>query len=203
MHIHDLASQRGKYGFILADPAWTFATRSNKGKGRSPEQHYSCMTLDEIKALPVAACAAPDCGLGLWTIDTHIPQALEVITAWGFAFKTVLFNWAKLNRNVKMTAPWSEKSFFTGMGYWSRANPEICLFATRGAPKRIHKDVRRLIVAPRREHSRKPDEVHPRIERLLAGPYLEMFARTERPGWDSWGHEVDKFNRAPVHAHSG
>jgi len=79
------------------------------------------------------------------------------------------------------------------MGYWTRANPEQCLLATRGHPKRIGRDVRRWIDAPRREHSRKPDEIYERIERLVDGPYLEMFARQTRDGWDAWGNETDKF----------
>ena len=79
------------------------------------------------------------------------------------------------------------------LGYWTRSNSEICLLATRGQPKRMATDVRQAIIAPRREHSRKPDGIHERIERLVAGPYCELFARQTRPGWDCWGNEVDKF----------
>jgi N6-adenosine-specific RNA methylase IME4 len=79
------------------------------------------------------------------------------------------------------------------MGYWTRANSEVCLLATRGHPKRLNADVRQGIIEPRREHSRKPDCVPGRIERLVAGPYLELFARTRREGWDSWGNQTDKF----------
>jgi N6-adenosine-specific RNA methylase IME4 len=75
-------------------------------------------------------------------------------------------------------------------GYWTRANPEACWLATRGAPKRLHADVRQLIVAPIMEHSRKPDEAYERIERLVEGPYLELYARRPRPGWTSWGNEL-------------
>ena len=80
-----------------------------------------------------------------------------------------------------------------GMGKWTRAEFEQCLFATRGAPKRLNADVRQAIIEPRREHSRKPDCVYGRIERLVAGPYLEMFARVAKPGWDAWGNQVGKF----------
>ena len=79
------------------------------------------------------------------------------------------------------------------LGYWTRSNSEVCLLATRGNPKRIGTNVRQAIIAPRREHSRKPDGIHGRIERLVAGPYLELFARQQRPGWDVWGNEVNKF----------
>jgi N6-adenosine-specific RNA methylase IME4 len=83
-----------------------------------------------------------------------------------------------------------------GLGYWTRANTEPCLLATRGKPKRLNADVRQLIIEPRREHSRKPDCVHSRIERLVAGPYLELFARAPRKGWDVWGNETAKFEAA-------
>ena len=83
---------------------------------------------------------------------------------------------------------------YMGLGYWTRANSEVCLLATRGSPKRLNADVRQGHHCPRREHSRKPEGVHERIERLVVGPYLELFARQRRPGWDCWGNEVDKFN---------
>lgn len=176
--------KRGHYRAILADPPWTYQTYSDKGKDRSPEQHYSCMTLDEIKQLPVQDVAAKDSLLFLWTIDTHIPQALEVMRAWGFSFSTVAFNWVKTNR---------DGSPFTGMGHWTRANPELVLLGKRGSPKRKAADVRRLIMSPRREHSRKPDELHKMIQRLCDGPYLELFARSYRAGWTCCGNELAKF----------
>jgi len=179
--------RRGAYGVIYADPAWLFSVRSPKGEGRSARSHYSVMDLDAIKALPVAELAAPDCVLLMWAIDPMLPQALEVIRAWGFTYKTVGFYWMKTNR---------DGSPFTGMGYWTRANPEQCLLATRGSPKRLARDVARLIVSPRREHSRKPDEVQGRIERLLPGPYVELFARQQRPAWDAWGDQIGKFGCA-------
>ena len=81
----------------------------------------------------------------------------------------------------------SQRDFFTGMGFWTRANPELCLLATRGKPQRRATDVAKLLIAARREHSRKPDETYGRIERLVEGPYLELFARATRPGWDRRG----------------
>jgi N6-adenosine-specific RNA methylase IME4 len=181
------------YRVIYADPPWTFATYSRKGKGRSPEAHYDCMTLSDIKALPVADWAADDCVLLLWTTDPLLEKAFDVIRAWGFTYKTVGFYWAKLNKGGAAMAS-GEKSFFTGLGFWTRANPEPCLLATRGHPKRRSADVRKLVVSPRREHSRKPDEVYDRIAALCEGPYLEMFARSSRPGWDTWGSEAGLFD---------
>ena len=190
---------RGHYGAIFADPPWSFLTRSDKGKDRSPEQHYDCMPLDEIKALPVADVASKDCALFLWTIDTHLPMALEVLDAWGFTYKTRAFTWAKLNRKYFSYDPedqlaHEDRAWFKGMGFWTRANTEDCLLATRGSPKRLSKAVRRLIVSPVREHSRKPSEALQRVEELVSGPYLEMFSRESRPGWDHMGQEVGKFD---------
>jgi N6-adenosine-specific RNA methylase IME4 len=187
------------YRVIYADPPWTFATYSHKGKGRSPEAHYDCMTLADIKALPVADWAADDCVLLLWTTDPLLEKAFDVIRAWGFTYKTVGFYWAKLNKESGGPAL-DEKSFFTGLGFWTRANPEPCLLATRGHPKRRSADVRKLVVSPRREHSRKPDEVYDRIAALCDGPYLEMFARSSRPGWDTWGSEAGLFDAGAVPA---
>ena len=178
------------YRVIYADPPWTFSTYSRKGKGRSAEAHYDCMSLADIKALPVAEWAAADCVLLLWTTDPLLPTALDVLAAWGFTYKTVGFYWAKLNKSADPTI-YRDASFFTGLGFWTRANPEMCLLATRGHPHRRNANVRKLIVSPRREHSRKPDEAYGRIERLCEGPYLEMFARSSRPGWDRWGDESD------------
>lgn len=188
------------YGAIVADPPWSFLTRSDKGKDRSPEQHYNVMSLEDIKALPVRDLAAKDCVLFLWTIDTHMPMALEVIKAWGFEHKTRAFCWAKTNKGADpaLEVPEDPSDYFTGMGFWSRANPEDCLLATRGNPKRQAMDVRRLIVAPRREHSRKPDETLDRVERLVKGPYCELFSRTTRAGWDQMGNETGKFDRRVI-----
>jgi N6-adenosine-specific RNA methylase IME4 len=187
---------RRDYRVILADPPWTFGTWSDKGKGRSAEAHYDTMTLEGIKALPVATWAADDAVLLMWATDPLLDRALEVIRAWGFTYKTVGFYWAKLN--IGRHGPtYSEGDFFTGMGFWTRANPEPCLLATKGHPKRRSGAVKKLVIAPRREHSRKPDEVQERIERLVEGPYLEMFARTTRPGWDAWGLEAGLFDRGP------
>jgi N6-adenosine-specific RNA methylase IME4 len=191
------ASPRPKhYRVIYADPPWTFSTYSRKGKGRSAEAYYDCMSLADIKALPVANWAADDCVLLLWITDPLLQTAFEVIRAWGFTYKTVGFYWAKLNKSADLTA-YRDASFFTGLGFWTRANPELCLLATRGHPHRRRADVRKLIVSPRREHSRKPDQVYQRIEALCEGPYLELFARAPRPGWDRWGAESELGRSGP------
>jgi N6-adenosine-specific RNA methylase IME4 len=171
-----------RFGVIYMDLPWNFKVRSEKGKGRSAERHYPVMTPKQMMELPIRQLAAEDCALFMWVIDTHLPQASKLIEARGFEFKTRAFVWVKTNRK--------SPGYFMGMGFWTRANPEDVWLATRGDPKRLDKGVRRLVVAPVREHSRKPDEVPDRIERLVAGPYLDICARTRRPGWTCWGDEV-------------
>ena len=174
--------QQKRYGLILSDPPWSYATWSDKGKGRSASAWYDTMSLDDICAIPVAEQVADNSVLLMWAIDSMLPHALRVIDSWGFTYKTVGFYWVKTTKQGK---------YFMGMGHWTRTNPEMCLLATRGKPHRKSAAVRKLIVASRREHSRKPDEAYERIEQLVDGPYLEMFARQRHPGWDAWGNEVD------------
>ena len=170
------------YKVIYADPPWYFKSRSEKGEGRNPNQHYDCMELKDIMKLPVKDIADDNCMLLMWCIDPMLDKALEVINAWGFQYKTVGFTWAKTNR--------TNLGFFTGLGYWTRANPEMCLLATKGRPKRKAKDVAQLVVEPRQEHSKKP-LLHKKIEKLVDGPYIELFARKKPfPNWDYWGNEV-------------
>lgn len=201
------------YGAILADPPWQFETWSEKGAGRSPqgqsraaqrqnrpENHYKTMTLAELKALPIGSLAARDCMLFMWFVDPLLPEALELGRAWGFRYRTMAFTWAKLRREGSTRAELHEliwhKLFPIGTGYFTRSNPEGCLLFTRGEPKRKSASVRQLIVAPRREHSRKPDDARKGIQALAHGPYLELFARDAAPGWDAWGDQVGKFEAA-------
>src|SRR6478735_5941061 len=186
-------STRRKYAAILADPPWSFRNWSAKGTGRNAVSHYDCLDFNALAALPVSDLAADNCALFLWATDPLLPKAIALIQSWGFEYKTVAFYWVKLNSKAK-----HEADYFTGLGYWSRANPEQCLLATRGKPSRLAKDVRRLVVEKRREHSRKPDCVRERIERLVAGPYLELFARETKAGWKCWGDQAALFDRGPV-----
>jgi N6-adenosine-specific RNA methylase IME4 len=185
----DAADGRKRYGAILSDPPWHWRARSAKGTGRGAVAHYSVMDFNDLAAMDVAKYAADDCVLFLWATDPMLPKAMELIERWGFVYKTVGFYWAKTTKTG---------SFHTGMGYWSRANVEQCLLATRGKPKRLAKDVRRLLVAPRQEHSRKPAEVRDRIVRLVGGPYLEMFSRESALGWDSLGDQAGLFDGGHV-----
>ena len=166
---------------IYADPPWRY--QNWKGQGVA-ERHYPTMTLEDIKALPVAGLAGKDCVLFLWATCPMLPEALDVIRAWGFTFKTVAFTWIKL-------APKAD-SIYWGLGYWTRSNAEICLLATRGQPRRQAKNVHQVIISHVEEHSKKPDEARRRIVALMGNvPRVELFARQTAPGWDVWGNEVE------------
>jgi len=191
-----------RYCAILADPPWRFRTwdkreaiRTPTGTAVSAAVHYRTMTIEDICALPVGDIAAADCSLFLWITWPNLLDALTLIEAWGFAYKTCAFAWTKAHAGqVEMFQ--DDIADQMGLGYWTRANSEVCLLATRGRPKRVHKDVRQAIIEPRRAHSRKPSCVYQRIERLVDGPYVELFARSRRAGWDAWGNEVGKFREA-------
>lgn len=172
-----------QYQIILADPPWRFATYSAKGQGRSPERHYPTMDLPSICALPVSELAAPDCALFLWATFPMLREALAVIEAWGFVYKTAAFCWVK--QTSRSTA------LHWGMGYWTRSNAELCLLAVRGRPKRRSAGVHQVILSPVEQHSKKPDVVRERIMSLMGDlPRVELFARQTAPGWDTWGNEV-------------
>ena len=189
---------RAHFGCILADPPWAFRTFSgeNMTPHRCAEDHYRTMTFDELCALPVAEVAAKDAALFMWVVGSHLEESLALARAWGFAFKTDAFYWLK-QRLVDA----DQVDLFTGdiaeprmgFGYWTRKQVEPCLLFTRGNPPRLGKGVRQAIIEPRREHSRKPDAQYDRIEALVGGPRLELFARQQRTGWTPWGNQTDKF----------
>lgn len=189
------------FGVVLADPPWRFRTYNEKGRLKcpdwrifegSPARHYETMSIEDIATLPVQDYVAPNAALFMWATWPMLVDALRVVDAWGFEYKTCAFDWMKAHvGQIDMFR--DDGDPLMGTGYWTRANTEPCLLATRGKPKRLHRDVRMGILEPRREHSRKPDCVHDRIERLVAGPYLELFGRSERRGWTVRGDQVGKF----------
>jgi N6-adenosine-specific RNA methylase IME4 len=190
-----LAESGQRFPVIYADPPWPWETWGGAGgKIRSaPDNHYGTSPIEEIKALPVAPLAADDAALLLWCTWPHIAIGthIEVVRAWGFEPKTAAFVW------VKQVSETNDK-LATGMGYFSRSNTEVCLLATKGAPKRLAKDVHQVVLAPVGEHSAKPEEVRRRIERLFAGPYLELFARRPVDGWTVWGNEIPRVDFSPI-----
>lgn len=170
-----------KYGIIYADPPWAYRNKHCEGSALA---HYNTMCLEDICNLPVKEIAAQDCVLFLWTTYPMLPEALRVIEAWGFKYKTIGFAWIKQNRKAD--------SLYMGTGYWTRANSEVCLLAVKGKPKRISASVHSVIVSHIREHSKKPDEARQRIVKLMGDlPRIELFARQKADGWDTWGNEID------------
>lgn len=174
-----------KYNVIYADPPWAFRVWSEKGKERSADKHYSCMTLDDLKQMPVNSITAGDgCALFMWATFPMLREALELIEAWGFEYKTIAFCWVKQNKN--------SDRIFKGMGYYTRSNAEICLLATRGRVlERKSRSVSSVIISHIERHSKKPAETRDRIVELFGDlPRIELFARETTPGWDCWGNEV-------------
>jgi N6-adenosine-specific RNA methylase IME4 len=185
-----------RYGALLADPAWPWKARSQKGTGRGAVSHYNIMTMEEILALDptIQALAADDAVLFLWALNSMLPQALRVIEGWGFEYKTEAFRWVKTTANG---------NFHFGLGYWTRQNTEGCFLATRGHPQRLDKisqdpavirrarSVPELLVSPKRQHDL--------IESLVPGPYVELFSRKSKPGWDvALSPEAGLLDHGPV-----
>lgn len=192
---------KGSAGALLVDPPYHFKRYSEKPSeksvGRAPQDHYKTMSLEEMKALPVADLCAPDCMLFIWSTWPHLLQALALIEAWGFTYKTCAFDWMKADVSTVDLFP-DPKTAIMSMGYYTRSNSEPCLLATRGKPKRKDAGVRMGIIERPREHSRKPSCVHDRIERLVGNiPKVELFSRQRRAGWSCWGNQVEKF-RGPA-----
>lgn len=175
----------GQFGVILADPPWRFRTWTDTNDAKSARRHYELMCLDDICNMPVRSLAARDSALFIWATWPTIFQTQQVIEAWGFRYSGLAWEWFKFN-------PVTGKAAF-GLGYGTRKNLEPCLLALRGNPVLASRSERDWLSAPRREHSRKPDEQYERIEAMYPGPYIELFARSKRAGWASWGHEQDKF----------
>ena len=172
-----------KYQIIYADPPWNSNSQFGRDKKKGNEQHYPLMTLDDICKLPVGGVADDDSVLFLWVVDTQLFDAEKVMMAWGFTYKTVAFTWTKETS--------TGKDHF-GVGMWTRKNPEMCLLATKGKPKRANAGVRQLQRHKVREHSQKPDEIKEEIKKLMGDlPRIELFAREKTEGWDVWGNEVE------------
>lgn len=191
----------GQFGLIYADPAWQYTMYSDKGYEKSPDAHYTCMTIDELQNLrdSIMWAAAPDCVMFMWAVWPMMPQAIDLLKHYGFTYKTG-GDWNKITVHGK-------QSF--GTGYIFRTATEPFIIGTRGQPKiknrrtrnclftgEVPEDLSQLgitISSLRREHSRKPDEMADLLMELFEGRYLEMFARTRRPGWEVAGNETEKF----------
>lgn len=171
-----------KYDLIYADPAWSYDRKV--GQGIADEQ-YNTMSLEEIKKLPIKDLSKDKAVLFLWVTFPMLKEGLEVIEAWGFEYKTLGFNWIKLNNNG---------SVFFGIGHYTKSNSELCLIATKGGGLPIKDNtISQIVMSKRQEHSKKPHEIYKKIE-LLYGEVsrIELFARHKRQGWDTWGNQVPK-----------
>ncbi len=182
----DLPRTSGGFCTILADPPWRFTNRTGKV---APEHkrlgRYGTMSLDEIKALPVAEIAAPNAHLYLWVPNALLPEGLDVMRQWGFRYVTNII-WAKRRKDGGPDG--------RGVGFYFRNVTEILLFGVRGSLRTLAAGRRQvnMIESRKREHSRKPDEQYALIESCSPGPYLEMFARYPQDGWTVWGNEADE-----------
>ena len=175
----------GRFGTILADPPWLFANRTGK---MAPEHkrlfRYQTMTNEEIIALPVKELALPQSHLYLWVPNALVSLGLQVMEAWGFTYKTNMV-WYKVRKDGGPDR--------RGVGFYFRNVTELVLFGVRGSLRTLQPGRRmpNIIISQKREHSRKPDEQYQIIEECSPGPYLELFARHQRPGWTQWGNEID------------
>lgn len=176
----DIFNTDKKYSIIYADPPWDY---NDKGCNGASNNHYMSMKADEICNLPVNQIADKNCILFLWATYPKMQEAMKVIEAWGFTYKTIGFQWIKLNKN--------EIGCYFGLGRWTRGNTEPCLIAVKGKPKRISASVSQLVFAPITRHSEKPPVVRKKIIELIGDlPRIELFARQQADGWDCWGNEV-------------
>ena len=181
---NEQTNQTVNYDIIYADPPWSWANFNNGLSSRDPEQHYKTMSYDEISKMDINSIASKNSVLFMWITFPRLIESLSIIEAWGFTFKTIAFVWVKRNKN--------KGTFFMGGGYYTRSNAEICILATKGKPlKRIDKGISQIIYTPIQKHSKKPDEVRVKIEKLFGKlPRIELFARQRINGWDSIGDEL-------------
>lgn len=180
----DIFTTENKYDIVYADPPWSYKVWSDKGKGRSAESHYPTMQKLDIQRLPIKSIAANNSVLFLWVTAPCLIEGIELITAWGFTYKTVAFTWVKQNKK--------SDGIFMGMGYYTRANGEYCLLATKGKVlERKSHGVSSVVLSHIERHSKKPNEVRDRIVELFGDiPRIELFSRQQVDGWDCWGNEV-------------
>ena len=180
---------KGEYQVILADPPWQYDNYAappgeTHDRARGAQKHYPTMKTEDICALPVHGACAEQTALFMWATWPLIKDAFVVMEAWGFTYKTLAWEWIKLNP--------SSIGVYVGMGNYTRSNPEPCLLAFNGEPLKVQDHaVSSVMMCPIMEHSRKPEAQYHRIQRLYPqASKLELFARRETEGWDVWGNEV-------------
>ena len=184
MSVVNIYNTNKKYNIVYADPPWNYNDkRTGKKMSGGASNHYSTMKLNDIKKLPIGNLTNENCMLFLWATFPNLQEALEVIKAWGFKYKTLGFSWIKTNKK-------NGKPFF-GIGYYTKSNCEVCLIGVKGRPFKESDAISSVVIAPREEHSKKPNEVREKIVTLCGDvPRIELFARQKVNGWDCWGNEV-------------
>jgi len=177
-----------KYQIIYADPAWSYKSKSspnqiNKYSTQKASNNYKSMSINDLRNLPIKDITSDNAMLFLWVTFPLLEDCLSVISPWGFKYKTIAFNWIKLNKNH---TPWF------GMGYYTKSNSEVCLLGIKGKPKVESNFVSSIILNEREKHSKKPSIVRNKIVELCGDvPRIELFARNKTEGWDVWGNEVE------------
>jgi site-specific DNA-methyltransferase (adenine-specific) len=176
-----------KYNIIYADPPWSYGDKL-KHWGGGANSHYDTMKLSEIKEMNISEISEKNCILFLWATFPNLQEGLDVIKSWGFEYKTLGFSWIKTNKRNK-------KPFF-GIGHYTKSNCEVCLIGVKGKPKIIDNSISSVLISPRENHSKKPDIVKKKIVSLCGDlPRIELFARNNTPGWDSWGNDPKLENK--------
>lgn len=166
-----------KYSTIMADPPWNINQQGKRGAA----SHYDLMTFDDIKNMPVADLCNENAHLWLWVTNGLLKEGIEVMEAWGFTLRSP-FYWIKPR---------------LGLGNYLRNASETILFGTRGKAPIQFKAQPNWLFAPLQDHSHKPEEQYAIIERCSPGPYLELFARRNQPGWEAWGNQIDSDIKIP------
>jgi N6-adenosine-specific RNA methylase IME4 len=195
-----LPTVEGGWRCVSCDAPLHFGTWSAKGQGRAPSRHYGTHSPEEVMTLPLEAALARDAWLFLWWPDPHLPSMIQAMEALGFEFSGKAFTWIKTLKSLSRgprVIPTNEigRVLHMGCGKTTRKNSETCWLGRRGSPEILSHGVREVIVAPVREHSRKPDEAYARTEIFCPGPRLDLFGRQSREGWTVYGAEADKFDR--------
>jgi N6-adenosine-specific RNA methylase IME4 len=190
-----LKSVTGRYGAILIDPPWRFANRTGKvGPEHKRLHRYETMSFEEIAALPVGEVAAPQSHLYLWSPNALLAEALAIMKAWGFTYKTNIV-WYKVRKDGGPDG--------RGVGFYFRNVTELLLFGIKGRIRTLAPGRRQVnvLISRKEEHSKKPNTVYDLIQRCSPGPYLELFARQRTKGWTQWGNELDSYGRdRPLYA---
>lgn len=187
-----------KYNIIYADPAWEYNERNNGHTkfGRGVHGYYPVMSYSDIKALRVQDIADDNCALILWVTFPLLDKQIKIIEHWGFRYCTIAFVWIKTNKrqNLEQASffPCEYLDTFFGVGYYTKSNTEICLLGMKGQVPVKDNTISNIILAPREEHSKKPNIVRDKITDLFGDiPRIELFARDKAYGWDVWGNEVN------------